>query len=452
MTKHTWRFVSILLLLCASKPTAASSPWGADYFPNVPLVTHEGENVRFFDDLIKDKVVVINFIYTYCPDTCPLETARLTRVHKILGDRVGKDIFMYSISIDPERDTPEVLAEYAERYRIGPGWKFLTGKESDITQLRKKLGLYIDEIQDGSNNHNLNLIIGNQATGRWMKRSPFENPHVLATQIGSWLTDWKAPPVEERDYSDAPKLRSISRGESLYRTRCQTCHSIGGGAKMMVEDGLVGPDLIGVTERRERPWLRRWLEEPDVMLAEKDPIAMDLYARYNGVPMPNMRLSKVDVASLIRYLKVESRRVLKAREAGGAMAAAVDGFARSTAGDRVAIMNAWIREGHPEAMANGGYMTLVNPGSEDLKLVKIESKAYDRVEFHEMAMVDGLMKMRALPELIVPAGGQARFEPGGMHLMLMGPQRHLTAGQKTDMVLTFESGSTQIVSIPVANR
>ena len=58
--------------------------------------------------------MVVNFIYTVCPDTCPLETARLTKVQRILGDRVGKDIFMYSITIDPDNDTPEVLAEYAE--------------------------------------------------------------------------------------------------------------------------------------------------------------------------------------------------------------------------------------------------------------------------------------------------------------------------------------------------
>jgi protein SCO1/2 len=95
----------------------ASSIWGADYFPNTQLITQEGTKVRFFDDLIKDKVVVINFIFTRCPDACPLETARLREVQKILGDRVGQDVFMYSISIDPEYDTPEVLSRYREKFR-----------------------------------------------------------------------------------------------------------------------------------------------------------------------------------------------------------------------------------------------------------------------------------------------------------------------------------------------
>ncbi|MCP3959484.1 MAG: SCO family protein, partial [bacterium] len=177
---------AVLLLLFVSAPAFGTTPWAEDYFPNVPLTTHEGESVRFFD-LIKDKVVAINFIYTICPDSCPLETARMAKVQKLLGDRVGQDVFMYSITIDPENDTPEVLAKYAKRYRAQPGWWFLTGKESDVTLLRKKLGLYIEEIQDGSNNHNLNLIIGNQATGQWMKRSPFENPYILARELGSAL-------------------------------------------------------------------------------------------------------------------------------------------------------------------------------------------------------------------------------------------------------------------------
>jgi len=213
----------VLLIFMGSEAAAADgagSPWGADYFPNIPLITHEGKTVRFFDDLIKDKVVVINFIFTRCPDACPLETARLREVQQILGDRVGDDVFMYSISIDPEYDTPEVLRQYAEKFNAGPGWLFLTGKAADITLLRKKLGLYNEEEEKGGNlqAHTLSLLIGNQKTGRWMKGSPFENPYVLATKVGSWLHNWKLPPREKRDYADAPELRNISKGEEIFRT------------------------------------------------------------------------------------------------------------------------------------------------------------------------------------------------------------------------------------------
>ena len=134
--------IGALLTLGGSLAWAApeGSPWGADYFPNIKLVDQDGKTVRFYDDLIKDKVVAINFIYTHCGDSCPLETASLRQVQKLLGDRVGKDIFFYSISIDPKHDTPKVLKEYSERFRIGSGWSFLTGTKADTTLAAKEIG------------------------------------------------------------------------------------------------------------------------------------------------------------------------------------------------------------------------------------------------------------------------------------------------------------------------
>jgi protein SCO1/2 len=287
-------------------PERAEPRWGAEYFPNVPLITHEGRSVRFFDDLIQDKVVVISFIYTSCPDACPLETAKLVEVQELLGERVGRDVFLYSISIDPERDTPEVLREYAQRFQTGPGWLFLTGAAEDIRLLRGKLGMIDPDGETSLQQHTLNLLIGSQKTGMWIKRSPFENPYLLATQIGTWLHDWRPPPPPGRDYADAPELRSLSRGENLFRTRCSVCHAIGG------ERGLArqGPDLLGVTERREHAWLARWLAEPDVMLAEGDPTAVALRAAFRDLPMPNMRLNALEVQALIEYMAEESMRIL----------------------------------------------------------------------------------------------------------------------------------------------
>jgi protein SCO1/2 len=298
------------MLLFQGGPAAAAegggSIWGADYFPDVPLITHKGKKVRFFTDLIKGKVVAINFIYTNCPDACALETARLREVQKILGDRVGRDVFIYSITIDPDHDTPEVLRPYAEKFQVGPGWLFLTGKEEDITLLRKKLGLYDEEKQEEKlTEHNLSLIIGNQSTGQWKKASPYENPYVLAEQLGSWLHNWKMPPKIKRDYADAPKLRNISKGEELFRTRCASCHTI--GAEDAAENPL-GPDLLGVTGKRERAWLKRWLAEPDKMLAEKDPLAMALLSEYDNLAMPNLGLSDVEIQALLIYIDEESHR------------------------------------------------------------------------------------------------------------------------------------------------
>jgi copper(I)-binding protein/cytochrome oxidase Cu insertion factor (SCO1/SenC/PrrC family) len=443
------RVAAFALFITVNVPAlSAASPWGANYFPNVPLITHEGKTVNFFDDLIKDRIVAINFIYTHCPDTCPLETAQLVQVQKILGDRLGKDVFFYSISIDPENDTPSVLKEYRERFKAR--WTFLTGKKSDIIKLRRKLGLYVEEIQDGSNNHNVNMIIGNQATGRWMKRAPFENPYVLADQIGNWLTGWKAPPRGD-NYANAPELRSIPRGEQIYRTRCATCHSLTGNELA----GALGPDLLGVTQRREMDWLLNWLKAPDQMLKNKDPIAMALYKQYNNLAMPNMRLNKEEVLALLDYIDDEMQRVAGKSEHKSAdtpVAAAFTVSQDKPAGDVVAIMNAWVREAHPNANVNAGYMTLVNVGPEEVRLVNVESEAFKNIEVHEMATVDGLMEMREVTDLVIPAHGQIHFEPGGKHLMLMGPREQVTTGQKIDMTLTFKSGRKQTLSVQVAAR
>jgi len=307
--------VLLLLALVPSARQAAVSEdsgaarWGAEYFPNVPLVAHDGRTLRFFDDLVKDKVVVINFIYTSCADACPLETARLVEIQEILGERVGQDVFFYSISIDPVRDTPAVLAEYAARFQVKPGWLFLTGEEAHITDVRKKLGLYVDLVQtDGSKNHNLSVILGNQATGRWMRTSPMENPYVVAAKVGDWLHNYKAPREPGHDYADAPELRQISRGESLFRTRCSSCHVIGPG------DGKTrpGPNLLGVMERRERDWLERWIAAPDEMLAAKDPIAIGLFEAFGRVQMPNLRLNELEIDSVLEYVETEGRRVAHA--------------------------------------------------------------------------------------------------------------------------------------------
>jgi protein SCO1/2 len=448
MRISVWMAAFALAMLGNLPATVAAAVWGENYFPNTVLTTHDGKTVRFFDDLLKDKVVALNFIYTHCPDTCPLETAQLVQVQKLMGDRLGKDVFFYSISIDPERDTPEVLAEYRERF--GAKWTFLTGKKEDIVQIRRKLGLYIEEIQDGSNNHNVNMIIGNQKTGRWMKRSPFENPYVLADQIGNWLHGWKSPP-RGQDYAQAPKLRSIPRGEQIFRTRCATCHSLTGRELA----GALGPDLLGVTRRRESQWLLDWLRAPDQMLEKKDPIAVALYEQYNKLAMPNMRLHKEEALSLLDYIADETQRIQ-----GASLEAVVDqpvtaAFTVSPdkpEADVVAIMNAWVREAHAKARVNAGYMTLVNVGAEDVTLVKVESDAFDNVEVHEMVTVEGMMEMNEVTDMVIPAKGQIHFEPGGKHLMLMGPKQHLATGEKVDMTLTFKSGKQQTVSVKVAAR
>ncbi len=234
-------------LVLGSNPAAAEpdgSPWGENYFPNIRLLNQDGEAVYFYHDLIKDKIVVINFIFTNCEFLCSLETARLREVQSLLGDRVGQDIFIYSITIDPEYDTPSVLKQYAEKFGVAPGWQFLTGKEADIAYLRQKLGLFdLEEVLEaGPRDHSLSLMVGNEATGQWIKRSPHDNPGVLADLITNQISGGKVRRRDKRSYTSIPPIRSFSRGEYIFNTRCIACHTLGSG------DGL-GSDLLNVTAR-----------------------------------------------------------------------------------------------------------------------------------------------------------------------------------------------------------
>lgn len=287
----------------ASKPdvpaATAGSEWGGSHFPNIELITQNGQKVRFYDDLIKGKVVAINLIYTTCKYSCPLETARLVQLQKLMGDRMGKDVFFYSISIEPEHDTPEVLKDYAEKYHVGPGWLFLTGKAADIKLISHKLGLDSLPTMDDPDGHTPHLLIGNEATGLWMKNSALDNTRFLSMKIEQ-LIGYSAQTVDAVAAKQAGAVKlDLDKGAYLFATRCAACHTIGNGDKL-------GPDLLGVTSVRDPKWLRRTISEPDKLLAEKDPIATALFKQYKEVQMPRLGLADADVTVLIDFMKRET--------------------------------------------------------------------------------------------------------------------------------------------------
>jgi|SaaInlV_125m_DNA_1040241.scaffolds.fasta_scaffold28212_2 protein SCO1/2 len=314
---------SSAVMSSGSEPTQAQpytsadqNIWGRQYFPNYELTAHTGETLKFFDDVIAGKVVAVNFIFTSCRDICPVETARMRDVFNLLGDRVGDDVFFYSITIDPARDDVETLKTYAERFGIdGDRWKFLTGKKEEIDHIRHTFGLYSTPEEEADlSNHNINLMIGNQVTGKWAKRTPFENPQILADQLGGWLHEWRAPEYAQMgNYADAPLLRQISAGEMMFRDRCSSCHDINGGNKPARGGRSLGPDLFAVSERRDAAWLERWMLEPDTMLEEGDPIATAMYDVY-GVTMPNFRLETSEVKNLLSYVSGETQRLRERAE------------------------------------------------------------------------------------------------------------------------------------------
>lgn len=137
--------------------------------PDVPLVTHEGRRVRFYSDLVRDRVVFVNMMYAQCNDRCPPMTQSLLRVQQALGARVGRDVFMYSISLLPEVDTPVDLQVYMALHRVGPGWTFLTGAKDDVEELRFALGFADpDPRVDADLGQHIGMVrIGNDALDRW---------------------------------------------------------------------------------------------------------------------------------------------------------------------------------------------------------------------------------------------------------------------------------------------
>jgi protein SCO1/2 len=222
-------------------------------------------------------------------------------VQRLLGDRMGRDVFFYSITIDPDHDTPAVLGEYAEKYHAGPGWLFLTGAKADIEVIGRKLGLYTGPDPRNPDGHVPYLLVGNQATGQWMRNSATDNPKFIARTIGEWLDSWQTPANDAlKSYADAP-TRTFDKGQYTFAYHCSACHAIGSG------EARVGPDLEGVTRRRDRDWLRRFIATPDRMNAAGDPIALALRAEYGQARMPNLDLNDEDVSAVIGYLDRQSR-------------------------------------------------------------------------------------------------------------------------------------------------
>ncbi|HEV2801262.1 MAG TPA: SCO family protein [Pyrinomonadaceae bacterium] len=155
------------------------SAGGAAYFPNHVLLTQDNRPVRFYDDLLKNKIVLINFLFTTCKGACSPMTANLAKVQEQLGAHLGKEIVMLSVSVDPEMDTPAALKKYAESFKAKPGWYFLTGKKENLDWVLYKLGSYVED----KNQHGLKLIVGNDATGEWVKLHAMSNPKEIATAV-----------------------------------------------------------------------------------------------------------------------------------------------------------------------------------------------------------------------------------------------------------------------------
>jgi protein SCO1/2 len=169
----------------ASGQESAEGP-RADYFPKVTLINQDNKEVSFYEDLIKGKLVLINVMYTQCDgNLCANGTQNLVKLQKLLGDRLGREVFIYSISLQPEHDTPGVLKQYANEYGVKPGWQLLTGKPEDIQQLLDKLGMSTPDLKvvGDPKRHSGMIKIGNEATDKWSSTSVLADPYRILELI-----------------------------------------------------------------------------------------------------------------------------------------------------------------------------------------------------------------------------------------------------------------------------
>jgi len=182
------------------------------YFPNVALRTHDGRQVRFYDDLVKDKIVTINFFYAKCDEICPVVMANLARVQQLLGERVGRDIFMSSITLKPEDDTPAALERYAAMHGARPGWSLLTGERADVELLRRSLGFTNPDprVDKDVTQHIGNVRYGNEPLMLWAACPGQARAEWIAESI-SWVIRPEARPAPAMDRAPDGKLPPRAR-------------------------------------------------------------------------------------------------------------------------------------------------------------------------------------------------------------------------------------------------
>jgi protein SCO1/2 len=155
------------------------------YFTDVELTDQDGRKVRFYSDVLKGKTVVVNAFFTTCTSVCPPMNRNMEKIQEALGERVGRDVLLVSISVDPETDTPAVIKAYSKKFHAGPGWMFLTGKKENVDWALYKVGQFVED----KNDHTTVIIVGNEATGLWKKAMGMAKPADLIQIVESVAND-----------------------------------------------------------------------------------------------------------------------------------------------------------------------------------------------------------------------------------------------------------------------
>jgi len=147
--------------------------------PDVKVLDQHGNALRFYTDLIKDKTVAINFIFTNCTTICPPLAATFARLQREMGDKIGKDVHLISISVDPVTDTPERLKAWGAKFKAGPGWTFVTGEKQEMDKLLNALGAAVAKRED----HTPAMLVGNDRNGVWTRAYGLAKVNQIMTVI-----------------------------------------------------------------------------------------------------------------------------------------------------------------------------------------------------------------------------------------------------------------------------
>ena len=193
MIRHRLSSLLLSLVLVSTVTGVAAQTAGSDasenpaerYFTNVELVNQDGETMRLYRDLLEDKVVVIDTIFTECTGICPVMSKTFQKIQDHVGDRLGEDVHLISISVDPTNDTPEKLKEFAGKFDAREGWYFLTGPKANVDFALHKLGGYVEDREA----HTAVVIIGNESTGLWKKAMGLAPARDILPIVDSVLND-----------------------------------------------------------------------------------------------------------------------------------------------------------------------------------------------------------------------------------------------------------------------
>lgn len=165
-----------------AKP-AEAAPAADLELKDLPLLDQDGRQVRLVSDVIGDRIVVMDFVYTTCTTVCPVLTALLLQVQERLGDRLGNEVLLVSMTVDPTRDTPERLKTYASDRGAGPGWLWLTGAKPTVESVLDGLGAYSPDFE----NHAAMVLVGDGRSGQWSRFFGFPSTDRILEQVDALL-------------------------------------------------------------------------------------------------------------------------------------------------------------------------------------------------------------------------------------------------------------------------